>query len=142
MQAEESVDRVRSIWEEVWNRGRLEAVDDILTDDYVGHIPAVPAPVRGRDGFKQLVVAYRTAYPDVHVTVEDMIVGRDRVVVRWTSHGTNTGEFMGMPATGRSVDVDGISIFRIRDARVAEEWEGFDTLAMMQQLGVVDELAA
>ena len=142
MHAQDNTDLVRRIWEEVWNRGMLDAVDEVLAEDYVGYIPAMPVPVRGTEGFKQLIVSYRTAYPDLHVTVEDVIANEDRVVVRWTSRGTNSGGLMGMPATGRKVEVPGISIFRIEDGKVAEEWEGFDTLAMMQQLGVAEPASA
>jgi steroid delta-isomerase-like uncharacterized protein len=142
MQPEVNSALVRRIWEEVWNRGVLDTVDEVLAEDYVGHIPAMPDVVRGTEGFKELIVAYRTAYPDVHVTVDDVIATEDRVVVRWTSHGTNEGSLMGMPATGRKVEVSGISIFEIEDGKVAEEWEGFDTLAMMQQLGVLEPAAA
>jgi len=133
---------VRRIWEEIWNRGDLDVVDEVIAEHYVGHIPAMPGPVQGPEAFKQLIASYRTAYPDVHVTVEDVIEDERRVVVRWTSHGTNTGSLMGMPPTGRVIEVPGISIFRLEDDKVAEEWEGFDTLAMMQQLGVVEPTPA
>lgn len=133
--------RVRRIWEEVWNKGELDVVDEVLAEDYVGHIPAMPGPICGTEGFKQLITAYRTAYPDVHVTVDDVIEAGDRVVVRWTSHGTNTGALMGIPPTGRTVEVAGISIFEMKENKVATEWEGFDTLGMMRQLGVVESPA-
>jgi steroid delta-isomerase-like uncharacterized protein len=136
-----SVDLVQRIWREIWNQGLLDVVDDVLADEYVGHIPAMPEPVRGTRGFKELIAAYRTAYPDVHLTVDDVIASGDRVVVRWTSRGTNTGSFMGMKPTGRNVEVAGISIFRIEGGKVAEEWEGFDTLAMMRQLGAFEPAA-
>jgi steroid delta-isomerase-like uncharacterized protein len=129
---------VARIWDEAWNRGALEAVDEVLAEGYVGHIPALPTPIRGREEFKQLVTAYRAAYIDLHVTVEDVAAAEaDRVVVRWTSRGTNTGPLLGFPPTGRRVEVAGISVFRLEGGLVAEEWEGFDTLAMMEQLGVV-----
>ena len=142
MRAEDNKVLVRRIWEEIWNLGALDVVDEVIAESYVGYIPAMPGPIRGTEGFKQLIVAYRTAYPDVRVTVEDLIAEGDRVVARWTSHGTNTGDLMGMPATGRAVEVPGISIFRIEGGKVAEEWEGFDTLGMMQQLGVGEPAAA
>jgi steroid delta-isomerase-like uncharacterized protein len=129
------------IWDEIWNLGALDVVDEVIAEDYVGHIPAMPE-IRGADGFRQLITTYRAAYPDLHLTIEDVIASGDRVVVRWTSRGTNTGDLMGMPATGKSVVVPGISIFRFEDGKVAEEWEGFDTLGMMQQLGMGEPAAA
>lgn len=128
---------VRRIWEEIWNLGALDVVDEVISGEYLGYIPAMPEPVHGTEGFKQLILMYRTGYPDVHVSVDDLIAEGDRVVARWTSRGINTGDLMGMPATGREVTVAGISIFRIENGKVAEEWEGFDTLGMMRQLGAV-----
>jgi steroid delta-isomerase-like uncharacterized protein len=98
----------------------------------------MPAPVHGPEEFRQLVLAYRTAFPDVHLTVEDVLGVGDRVVARWVSHGTHLGPMMGIPPTGRSIEIMGISIFRIAAHQVAEEWEGFDTMGLMQQLGVMD----
>ena len=142
MAVAENKARASRIWDEIWNLGALDVVDEVIAEDYVGYIPAMPDAVRGTDGFKQLIVAYRSAYPDLHVSVEDVIGEGDRVVVRWTSRGTNTGSLMGMPATGRRVEVLGISIFRFEGGKVAEEWEGFDTLGMMRQLGMGETAAA
>jgi steroid delta-isomerase-like uncharacterized protein len=127
---------VSRIWDEVWNAGNLDTVDQVLSPDYFGNIPST-AGIRGREGFKQLITSYRTAFPDVHLTVDDLIAEGDRVVARWTSRGTQTGPFGNIPPSGRSIEVPGISIFRIADGLIAEEWEGFDTLALMQQLGVI-----
>jgi steroid delta-isomerase-like uncharacterized protein len=126
---------VSRIWDEVWNSGDLEACVSIFSPDYVGHLPGMTAPVRGPAEFRQLVDVYRTAFPDVHLSVEDVLGAQDRVVVRWVSRGTHLGPMMGMPPSGRKMEIMGISIFRIADGLVAEEWEGFDTMSMMQQLG-------
>jgi steroid delta-isomerase-like uncharacterized protein len=133
---------VSRIWEEIWNRGALDVVDAVIAPDYVGHIPAMPGPVLGAAAFKQMIVAYRTAYPDVHLTVDDLLADGDKVVARWTTRGTNTGSLMGMPATGRHIELPGISIFRIVNGQVVEEWEGFDSLGMMLQLGMAVRPAA
>ena len=123
------------IWDEIWNKGDLDACASVFSPDYVGHLPGMPAPVHGPEEFKQLVVVYRTAFPDVHLTVEDVFGTGDRVVARWVSRGTHLGSMMGMAPTGRSMEILGISIFRIAGGQVAEEWEGFDTMSLMQQLG-------
>jgi steroid delta-isomerase-like uncharacterized protein len=131
--------QVSRIWEEIWNKGELDASDEVFSPDYVGHLPMME--VHGPEQFKQLVAAYRNAYPDVHLTVEDLFVIGDRVAVRWVSRGTHLGEMMGVPPSGNKIEIMGISLFRIANGQVAEEWEGFDTLKMMQQIGAIPVLA-
>ena len=127
---------VSRIWNDIWNKGDLAVCDAVFSGDYVGHLAGMPGPVCGPAEFRQLVEVYRTAFPDVHLTVQDVFAVGDRVAVRWVSRGTHLGPMMGIPPTGRSIEVMGISIFRIANHKVAEEWEGFDTLGLMQQLGV------
>jgi len=127
---------VSRIWNEIWNKGDLAVCDIVFSPAYVGHLSGMPGPVVGPEAFRQLVETYRTAFPDVHLTVEDVISAGDRVVVRWISRGTHLGPMMGLPPTGRKIEVMGISIFRMAGGQVAEEWEGFDTMGLMQQLGV------
>ena len=123
------------IWAEIWNKGELTACDEVFSADYLGHLPMMD--VHGPEEFKQLVAAYRVAYPDVHLTVEDIFAVGDRVAVRWVSRGTHLGSMMGAPPSGNKIEIMGISLFRIEDNKVAEEWEGFDTLKMMQQIGAI-----
>jgi predicted ester cyclase len=80
---------------------------------------------------------YHEAFPDIHVTIEDLIAEGDKVVARWTGGGTNTGEMMGMPPTGKAFKVTGVNTFRISGGKVVDTWVNFDTLGMMQQLGIV-----
>jgi len=142
MDAQANKTIVSRIWNEIWNCGALHVVDEVIATDYVGHIPVMPGPVQGADAFKAMIVAYRTAYPDVHLTVDDLLADGDKVVARWTTRGTNTGNLMGMPATGKQIELPGISVFRIVNGKVAEEWEGFDSLGMMLQLGMTVRPAA
>ena len=136
MPTEANVAVVSRIWNEVWNQGKLEACDEIFSPDYVGVIPAQPGPIRGIEQFKQMVTVYRTALPDVHLRVEDLFTVGDRIAVRWVSRGTNTGPMMGIPPTGKSVEIMGISLFQMAGGKVVAEWEGFDTMSMMHQLGL------
>lgn len=131
----ENVDLVSRIWVEIWNQGALPVSDEVFAPDYIGHLPLMD--VNGPDEFKQLVSTYRNAYPDVHVSVEDVFATGDRVAVRWVSRGTHLGDIMGIPASGNKIEIMGLSLFRIANGRVAEEWEGFDTLKMMQQIGAI-----
>ncbi len=132
---------VSRIWDEIWNKGDLDVCDEVFAPSYVGYLPGMPAPVKGPEEFKQLVRIYLTAFPDVHLSVHDVISSGDRVVVRWSSHGTNTGPYMGFPPTGRQMEMPGISIFRMEGDKVATEWEQFDTFDLMRQLGAVPEPA-
>ena len=134
--ASEGIRRLVSrIPDEIWNKGELTACDDVFSLDYFGHLPMMD--VHGPEQFKQLVGAYRNAYPDVHLSVEDLFIVGDRAAMRWTSRGTHLGEMMGVPPSGNSIEIMGISLFRIENGKVAEEWEGFDTLKMMQQIGAI-----
>jgi len=126
----------RRLIEEVWNKGDLDVVDELIASDYVFHDPAAPE-VRGPEGLKQLVSMYRTAYPDLHFTIEDQIAEGDKVANRWTATGTHQGELMGIPATGEQVTTTGISITRYEAGKAVAEWANWDTLGMLQQLGVI-----
>jgi steroid delta-isomerase-like uncharacterized protein len=129
------------IWRDIWNRGDLTAIDEIIGDDYTGKIPAQPDLVRGRAGFRQLMLTYRNALPDVNLQVRDAVAEGDRVIAYWTATGTNTGSFAGMSPSFRRISVDGVSIFRLVEGMIVQEWEVFDTLGFMQQLGAIPAAA-
>jgi steroid delta-isomerase-like uncharacterized protein len=112
-------------------------VDELFAPHYVLHDPAVPGEVRGPEGIKQYVGMYRSAYPDTRFTVEDQIAEGDEVATRWTGRGTHRGELMGIPPTGREVTITGITIDSVSGGRIEEEWNNFDQLGLLQQLGVV-----
>jgi len=126
----------RRDYQEVWNQGKLDAVDEIFAADYVSHWAGSP-DIHGTQSYKQSVTSYRTAFPDVQFTVEDQIAEGDKVVTRWTSTGTHKGELMGIPPTGVQVTLTGISISRLSDDKVVEDWVNWDMLGMLQQLGVI-----
>ena len=131
----------RALLEDPW-RGKLDEVVDLVADDYVAYSPGTPEPIRGKDGFRGFVSTYLTAYPDGSITVDDQIAEGDIVASRWTARGTNTGELMGMPATGKQVTITGITYGRIVDGKAREAWVTWDALSMLQQLGVAPEVAA
>ena len=128
----------RRVAEDPW-RGKLDEVLELIADDYVGYVAGSPEPLRGGDGFRNFVTAYLTGFPDGTITVDEQIAEGDRVATRWTGRGTNTGELLGMPATGKQVTIEGISIERIVDGKVREALVTWDTLSMLQQLGAVPE---
>ena len=135
-----SIDDNRAVtqrfYEEVWNKGDLDAVDDLMTSDFVDHA-APPGFPSGPEGAKQVFSMYRTAFPDFRLSVEDLVAEDDKVVARWVTHGTHQGELMGIPPTGKPVTVAGIDVFRLAGGKIAEHWAEFDMLGMMQQLGVI-----
>ena len=122
--------------EEGWNEGNLSVVDELYPPRYVSHSfpPAFPPD---REGLKQFVTAFRTAFPDLRFTLDDMVGEGEKVIARFGATGTHRGEFMGIPATGKSIRVGGFLQARFEDGKWAEDWVGWDQLGMLQQLGVV-----
>ena len=119
------------------NAGDIDGFGELLADDFVEH-EVTPGLAPTREGVKTFFRAYRAAFPDLRMTTEDVMSSGDRAVARVRATGTNQGDFMGMPATGKSVDVQLIDIMRFGDdGLVHEHWGVVDLLAMMQQLGVV-----
>jgi steroid delta-isomerase-like uncharacterized protein len=123
----------RQIVEEGFNKGNLAIVDELVAANHVNHADNV----RGPEEYKQFIAMYRTAFPDLHMTIEDQIAEGDKVVNRWTSRGTHKGDLMGIPPTGKQVTLTGTYVARIVGGKIIEEWGNFDALGMMQQLGVV-----
>ena len=131
-------DAMRRIYERI-NTGDVPGLGDLLADDLVEHevIPGVTPDKAGVLAFFGMLL---TAFPDLRMNPDDVLVDGDKAVARVTMTGTNQGEFMGMPATGRAVDVQVIDIMRFDgDGLVAEHWGVLDSMAMMQQLGAVPE---
>lgn len=126
---------LRRVPEEIFNQGNLDAVEELFTEDYVLHDPNFPGEVRGTEGFKAYVGAFRTGLPDIQITVEDQVAEGDKVVTRWRTSGTHDGELMGVPATGKRVETSGIIISRFEDDKIAEEWSVVDVLGLMTQIG-------
>ena len=122
---------------EGFNSENLAAANEFVAANFTNHDPSTPPLPTGPEGYQQLVSTYRTIYPDLRMTVDDLIAEGDKVVGRWTAHGTNTGPLMGMPPTGKTATVTGISIFTVTGGQVTEQRVNWDTLGMLQQLGVV-----
>ncbi len=139
MSAEENKAILRRVAEEVFNQGNLSVVDELFASDYVLHDPGVPVgELRGPEAFKeQWVSMFRTAFPDLQMTIEDQVAEGDKVASRYVGRGTHQGELMGISPTNKQVEVTGTITSRFADGKIVEEWNNFDTMGMMQQLGVV-----
>jgi steroid delta-isomerase-like uncharacterized protein len=132
---------VRRFAEEILNGKRLDRAEALVAHDYVDHA-AMPGQSAGLDGAKQKWGMWVTAGPDLRVTTDDIFGEGDRVAVRWTAEGVHQGTLMGIPPTGKRFRFEGISIFRIADGKIAEQWETWDKLNLLQQLGVLPTAAA
>jgi steroid delta-isomerase-like uncharacterized protein len=120
----------------------MSEVDATSSADSIGHDPANPEDLVGPEAFKGLVQMYRDAFPDLRLTVDQQISDGDFVVTRWASAGTNTGSLAGMPPTGKSTSITGITIDKVVDGKIVESWTQWDNLGLMQQLGVGAPTAA
>lgn len=127
---------VRRFYEEVVNHGNTAAADELLSADLLDH--GVPAGFpHGRVGFLQFATSLKAAFPDLRVTIEDLIAEGDQVAARVSVQGTHTGMLFGrLAATGKSFHLDGIDIFRLVGGKVVERWNVRDLLSLLQQLGV------
>lgn len=135
MGTQENKVTVRSLIEEAFDKGNLSAIDELIADEYVNH--AAGTEVHGREGMKAFVTTYRSAFPGYDCLIEDQIAEGDTVVTRWTVRGTQDGELMGIPPTGKRVSVPGVVIDRLADGRLVETWLQADFLGMLQQLGAI-----
>lgn len=133
--SEENKVIARRLIEELFNTGNLEVVDEVLAADYADHSPSHP-DLSGPENVKRAVREWRAAFPDTHNVINDTVAERDRVAVRWTTHATHQGEFMGIAATGNRVAVTSFGIFRLSGGSIVESWDTFNAVEMMQQLGV------
>lgn len=127
---------------EAWNEADFETIDELVAADAEHHDPTDPPDLPpGPEGEKQLIRAYKSAFPDATLEIEDTVADDDRVAVRWTATGTHEGEFMGVEPTGNEVEIDGFEINRIEDGRIAESWVLFDSLGILEAIGAAPALA-
>jgi len=121
---------------EIFNQGKLQLIDELFAPDYRDR-SVQPGMAPTREGFKQFVTSLRTAFPDLHYTIDDSIESGDKFVTRLTASGTMRGEFAGMPATGKQATWTEIHIVRVNNDLVVEHWGLIQELGMMVQLGVI-----
>ena len=132
---------VRRLFEEVWNKGNLSVADELFTRNCAHHDASSPDFGRSPESEKKRATLYRTAFPDLRLTIEDIIAEGETVIARWSCRGTHKGDLSGIAPTGKQVTISGVSIARFSGSKMAEGWINWDALGLMQQLGVVPELA-
>ena len=135
--AQENSRLIRRWFEEVWNNGRMEAIDEIASPDVIGHGQAQHATDIGLKEFKPFVQALRSAFPDMKVTIDYVIEQGDKVVARWTSTMTHRGEFLGIAPTGKKATITGTTTQRISGGKIVEGWDNWDQLGLLVQIGAV-----
>lgn len=133
---EQNMAAARRFYEEVMNKGNFKVIDEVVDASYVDHF-VVPGLTPDKAGLTQFMNMYRAAFPDLQVTVEDIIARGDKVWVYTTSRGTQKGDFMDIKATGKKFDVKGFDIIRFVNGKAVEHWGLNDDLTMLQQLGVI-----
>jgi steroid delta-isomerase-like uncharacterized protein len=127
---------IARFYEEAWDAGQLDVIDEVFGNDYVRHDlrPTEAAP--GAEGQKRITADFRAAFPDLRFEVEIMIAEDEFVAARWTARGTHTGRWGAVEPTGRRASLSGVNIFRFENGRVAEIWNHRDDLGLLEQLGV------
>jgi steroid delta-isomerase-like uncharacterized protein len=133
MSIEENKAIARRWNEELWSKGKVAAVDELMATNFVWRT-APPGMASGLEGFKQYVASL-SSFSEIKCVAEDMVAEGDKVAVRWTWSGKHTGEYMGMAPTGKKVTMTGISLIRIAGGKIVEEWDEQDSMAFMEQLG-------
>jgi steroid delta-isomerase-like uncharacterized protein len=127
---------IRAFAEEVINQGRLERADDLVAEDFL-ELDPLPGQRQGREGLKEIIGVIRTAFPDIHWVMEEMVAEGEMVFSRFTWSGTHFGTFLGIPATGKQVNVSGMVLDRVVAGRMAESRILMNSMAMLQQMGVI-----
>jgi steroid delta-isomerase-like uncharacterized protein len=121
--------------EEVFNQGDYDVVDNLVAEDFVAHVGAAQY---GREAFSEMIRSYRNAFPDYHCVISDQIAESDQVATRWTFKGTQDGQLMDLPPSGKRVTVTGVAIDRIADGKLVESWLEMDAQRMLHDLAAAD----
>jgi len=133
--SEQNKTLARRWFEDLFNRGDLDAAEEILSAEFVDHLPREEE--RGLEELKQYVMMCRAAFADIRDTIDELVAEGEKVVVRWTSRGSHQAEFMGVAPTGRHVRFSGMRLFRMAENKIAESWVNIDQLGLLEQLGIV-----
>jgi steroid delta-isomerase-like uncharacterized protein len=130
---------VRRLFDEVWSKGNLNVADELLASGCTLHDP-IMGDTKGPDSLKAQVKEYRSAYPDLRFVIDDLIVSADKVFVRWTGTGTHKGPIMGVPPTGKTYAIEGMTSARLANGKILESYSQWDTVKFLQNLGVMPPL--
>jgi steroid delta-isomerase-like uncharacterized protein len=135
--SEENKQVLRRWFDEVWNKGRAEAIDEMFDENGIAHgLSEDPSsPLKGPGNFRPFYEVFRQAFPNLTIDIEDMVAEGDKVAARCSVRGKHEGEFMGRAATQSPVEFTGITIVRIANGKIVEAWNNFDFMTMYKQCG-------
>lgn len=139
--SDQNKDLAHRFYEEVFNAGAVDRVQDFCAEEFVNHEEGPPGAPEGLEGVKFFVQSFHDGFSDVHASIEELLADGDRIVARVRFTGTHDGDFMGIPASGKKIDMETIDIVRVADGKAAEHWGVTDNMKLMQQIGAVPEEA-
>lgn len=137
MDASKAKQIVQRLFSEVYSGGNINVLDQYISNNVRIHDQAVPNAKPGLAYYKELETSYARAFPKKTVTIDDLIVEGDKVVVRWTCKGSHEGEYQGTPATHRKFNVTGITVYQFANDRITEIWQSWDRLSLLEQLNII-----
>jgi steroid delta-isomerase-like uncharacterized protein len=140
MMPSDSKSIIRLLYDEVWNKRRLELMDELVSPSHALHGPNFYGSSMGPEAYKRQVALFVRGFPDLRFTIEETIAENEKLVTYWAMSGTHQGEFMGIPATNKKASVDGITIHHISNGKIMDSYVSWDVWGMMEQLGVVAPL--
>jgi steroid delta-isomerase-like uncharacterized protein len=126
----------RRYFDEGTNQGNMDVVGELFAEDYKHHDPANPDVIVGNEGVRRHIATLRGAFPDINFQIEDMVAEGDKVVIRWTANVTHTGDYFGIPPTGKSATITGMNTWQVVDGKAVEGWVNRDDVGLMRQLGL------
>jgi steroid delta-isomerase-like uncharacterized protein len=133
----ENKELVHTLTNEAMSEHNMDIADELVSEDYVAHNSMVPEPYYGPEGFKETMSKFLTAFPDMDYTVDAVIAEDDKVVTRYRGTATHEGGLMGIPPTGKEIELKGTIIWRIEDGQIAEAWGEWDFMNLLKQLGFI-----
>ena len=135
----ENKELFRRYFEEIANMGEFDRVGEIFADDYLHHDPANPdpRPVVGPQGVRDHLESLSAGFPDVRFDIDEMVAEGEEIVVRWTANLTHTGDYFGLPPSGRKATITGMNSWIVRDGKAVEGWVNRDDIGLLRQLGVI-----
>jgi steroid delta-isomerase-like uncharacterized protein len=137
----EGVELIGRFYEEILCGGDFDVLDELTADDFVDHEEGVPGQPPGKEGVKFFVTTMRTAFPDLQAEIGPTLESGDLASAHVTLKGTHKGDFMGVPASDKSFEIDTVDIIRVEGGRCAEHWGATDVISLMQQIGAVPAAA-
>lgn len=133
---EQNEEIITRYFNDVWNNGNIDLLDEIMSEEYINHNPGIESPIQGPKGLKPIIIAIRKGFPDLNYSIKKILVKENFVAVQVIMTGTHTGNFFGIEPTGKKVEVSQMQFERIKDGKMVEHWRVTDELTMMKQLGV------